>query len=392
MKSKINYSNTIRACFVGYIVQAVVNNYLPLLLLTFNKFYHITLAELTLLVSINFIVQLITDSLSVLFIDKIGYRLSMIIAHILAMIGLVLLAISPNIVDDSFPIMLFSVVIYAIGGGLLEVLVSPIVEACPTERKELVMSTLHSFYCWGQVGVVFFSTIYFKIFGVENWVFLTLIWAILPLANAIAFMKVPIMPLIPEGEEQKKAKELITSKEFFQMIVLMICAGASEQSVSQWASTFAEASLGISKTIGDLAGPMFFALCMGISRFFYGKYGTKIKLEKFMLFSIVMCIFSYCMISFTHYAPLGLLGCGLCGLSVGILWPGTFSLASSKIRNGGTLMYALLALAGDLGCMAGPMLVGSITNNVGGDIKRGIAVATIFPIIMLISNIRASKS
>lgn len=392
MKSKINYSNTIRACFVGYIVQAVVNNYLPLLLLTFNKFYHITLAELTLLVSINFIVQLITDSLSVLFIDKIGYRLSMIIAHILAMIGLVLLAISPNIVDDSFPIMLFSVVIYAIGGGLLEVLVSPIVEACPTERKELVMSTLHSFYCWGQVGVVFFSTIYFKIFGVENWVFLTLIWAILPLANAIAFMKVPIMPLIPEGEEQKKAKELITSKEFFQMIVLMICAGASEQSVSQWASTFAEASLGISKTIGDLAGPMFFALCMGISRFFYGKYGTKIKLEKFMLFSIVMCIFSYCMISFTHYAPLGLLGCGLCGLSVGILWPGTFSLASSKIRNGGTLMYALLALAGDLGCMAGPMLVGSITNNVGGDIKRGIAVATIFPIIMLISNIRASKN
>ncbi|WP_294350587.1 MFS transporter [uncultured Clostridium sp.] len=392
MKSKINYSNTIRACFVGYIVQAVVNNYLPLLLLTFNKFYHITLAELTLLVSINFIVQLITDSLSVLFIDKIGYRLSMIIAHILAMIGLVLLAISPNIVDDSFPIMLFSVVIYAIGGGLLEVLVSPIVEACPTERKELVMSTLHSFYCWGQVGVVFFSTIYFKIFGVENWTFLTLIWAILPLANAIAFMKVPIMPLIPEGEEQKKAKELITSKEFFQMIVLMICAGASEQSVSQWASTFAEASLGISKTIGDLAGPMFFALCMGISRFFYGKYGTKIKLEKFMLFSIVMCIFSYCMISFTHYAPLGLLGCGLCGLSVGILWPGTFSLASSKIRNGGTLMYALLALAGDLGCMAGPMLVGSITNNVGGDIKRGIAVATIFPIIMLISNIRASKS
>lgn len=392
MKSKINYSNTIRACFVGYIVQAVVNNYLPLLLLTFNKFYHITLAELTLLVSINFIVQLITDSLSVLFIDKIGYRLSMIIAHILAMIGLVLLAISPNIVDDSFPIMLFSVVIYAIGGGLLEVLVSPIVEACPTERKELVMSTLHSFYCWGQVGVVFFSTIYFKIFGVENWVFLTLIWAILPLANAIAFMKVPIMPLIPEGEEQKKAKELITSKEFFQMIVLMICAGASEQSVSQWASTFAEASLGISKTIGDLAGPMFFALCMGISRFFYGKYGTKIKLEKFMLFSIVMCIFSYCMISFTHYALLGLLGCGLCGLSVGILWPGTFSLASSKIRNGGTLMYALLALAGDLGCMAGPMLVGSITNNVGGDIKRGIAVATIFPMIMLISNIRASKS
>lgn len=392
MKSKINYSNTIRACFVGYIVQAVVNNYLPLLLLTFNKFYHITLAELTLLVSINFIVQLITDSLSVLFIDKIGYRLSMIIAHILAMIGLVLLAISPNIVDNSFPIMLFSVVIYAIGGGLLEVLVSPIVEACPTERKELVMSTLHSFYCWGQVGVVFFSTIYFKIFGVENWTFLTLIWAILPLANAIAFMKVPIMPLIPEGEEQKKTKELITSKEFFQMIVLMICAGASEQSVSQWASTFAEASLGISKTIGDLAGPMFFALCMGISRFFYGKYGTKIKLEKFMLFSIVMCIFSYCMISFTHYAPLGLLGCGLCGLSVGILWPGTFSLASSKIRNGGTLMYALLALAGDLGCMAGPMLVGSITNNVGGDIKRGIAVATIFPIIMLISNIRASKS
>ncbi|MBE6050572.1 MAG: MFS transporter [Clostridium sp.] len=387
-----NYSNTIRACFLGYIIQAVVNNYLPLLLLTFNKFYQITLVELTFLVSINFVVQLITDALSALFIDRIGYRKSMIIAHILAMVGLISLAIFPNIVDNAFPTMVFSVVIYAIGGGLLEVLVSPIVEACPTERKELVMSTLHSFYCWGQVGVVFFSTIFFEVFGVENWSVLTIIWAILPFINALVFTKVPIMPLVPEEEEQKKAKELFTSKIFFQMIILMICAGASEQSVSQWASTFAEASLGVSKTIGDLTGPMFFALCMGISRFFYGKYGAKIKLERFMLISIIMCMFSYCMISFTHYAFLGLFGCGICGLSVGILWPGTFSIASSKIKNGGTLMYALLALAGDLGCMAGPMVVGSITNNFGGDIKKGIAVAMIFPIIMFVSSIVLDKS
>lgn len=379
---KPNYQKTIYACFIGYIVQAIVNNFVPLLFLTFEKTYHIPLSRITMLITINFGIQLLVDLLSAGFVDKIGYRVSVVIAHIFAAVGLVGLTILPEILPDAYAGLLLAVLIYALGGGLLEVLVSPIVESCPTDNKEKAMSLLHSFYCWGQVGVVLVSTIFFGLFGIENWKILAGIWALVPVINAFVFVKAPIAPLIEDGEAGMTMLELLKSKIFWIMFVMMLCAGASEQSVSQWASTFAEKGLGVTKTIGDLAGPMLFAVLMGSSRAFYGKMGHKIDLDRFMFGSSVLCILSYLLIVLSPVPVFSLVGCGLCGLSVGIMWPGTFSKASSALRKGGTAMFALLALAGDLGCSGGPTLVGAVASVASDNLKMGIFMAIVFPVIM----------
>ena len=377
------YNKTITACFVGYIVQAIINNFVPLLFLTFERTYQIPLSQITLLVTINFGVQLFVDLLSVKFVDKIGYRASMVIAHLCSAAGLVLLTILPEVMDPAFLGILTAVVVYAIGGGLLEVLVSPIVEACPSDHKEKAMSMLHSFYCWGHVGVVALSTLYFYIVGISNWKLLAIIWAVIPLANALAFTKVPIAPLLPEGESGLRMKDLLGMKLFWILFIMMVCAGASEQAVSQWASTFAEQALGITKTLGDLAGPMAFAILMGASRFFYGKYGDRIDLDRFMIFSSLLCILSYLGISLIPVPLVSLAACAVCGLSVGIMWPGTFSKASQALRRGGTAMFALLALGGDVGCSGGPTLVGLISSSLNDNLKAGILAAIIFPVLLL---------
>ncbi|BFK21449.1 hypothetical protein F230042K4_27400 [Mediterraneibacter glycyrrhizinilyticus] len=377
------YNKTITACFVGYIVQAIINNFVPLLFLTFERTYQIPLSQITLLVTINFGVQLFVDLLSVKFVDKIGYRASMVIAHLCSAAGLVLLTILPEVMSSSFLGILTAVVVYAIGGGLLEVLVSPIVEACPSDHKEKAMSMLHSFYCWGHVGVVALSTLYFYIVGISNWKILAVIWAVIPLANALAFTKVPIAPLLPEGESGLRMKDLLGMKLFWVLFIMMVCAGASEQAVSQWASTFAEQALGITKTLGDLAGPMAFAILMGASRFFYGKYGDRIDLDRFMIFSSLLCILSYLGISLIPVPLVSLAACAVCGLSVGIMWPGTFSKASQALRRGGTAMFALLALGGDVGCSGGPTLVGLISSSLNDNLKAGILAAIIFPVLLL---------
>ena len=377
------YNKTITACFVGYIVQAIINNFVPLLFLTFERTYQIPLSQITLLVTINFGVQLFVDLLSVKFVDKIGYRASMVIAHLCSAAGLVLLTILPEVMDPAFLGILTAVAVYAIGGGLLEVLVSPIVEACPSDHKEKAMSMLHSFYCWGHVGVVALSTLYFYIVGISNWKLLAVIWAVIPLANALAFTKVPIAPLLPEGESGLRMKDLLGMKLFWILFIMMVCAGASEQAVSQWASTFAEQALGITKTLGDLAGPMAFAILMGASRFFYGKYGDRIDLDRFMIFSSLLCILSYLGISLIPVPLVSLAACAVCGLSVGIMWPGTFSKASQALRRGGTAMFALLALGGDVGCSGGPTLVGLISSSLNDNLKAGILAAIIFPVLLL---------
>lgn len=378
------YKHTIVACFLGYIVQAIINNFIPLLFLTFQSSYGIPLSQITFLVTFNFGLQLLVDMISPGFIDKIGYRASMIIAHICASAGLIGLAFLPEIMPNPLAGLMFSVIIYAIGGGLLEVLVSPIVEACPTDNKESTMSLLHSFYCWGHVGVVLLSTVFFRVFGIENWKFMAFVWALVPLFNMLAFCKVPIAPLLAEDEKGLTLFELLKNKLFWIMLILMICAGACEQAVSQWASTFAEKGLNISKTMGDLAGPMLFAILMGSARAFYGKYGEKINLHSFMIGSGVLCLFSYLLISLSSSPILGLIGCGLCGLSVGILWPGTFSLSASGLKGGGTLLFALLALGGDVGCSGGPTVVGIVSDLFGEDLRKGILAAVIFPILLLI--------
>lgn len=337
------YQKTIYACFVGYIVQAIVNNFVPLLFLTFEKSYHIPLSQITMLITINFGIQLLVDLLSAGFVDRIGYRVSVVLAHVFAAVGLVGLVLLPEIMPNAFAGLLIAVFIYALGSGLIEVLISPIVESCPTDNKEKAMSLLHSFYCWGHVGVVLLSTVFFGIFGIANWKILACIWALIPVINAFVFAKAPIAPLIEEGESGMTMLDLCKSKVFWVMMLMMLFAGASEQAVSQWASTFAEKGLGVTKTIGDLAGPMTFAILMGSSRAFYGKFGHKIDLDRFMLGSSVLCIFSYLLIAASPIPFLSLVGCGICGLSVGIMWPGTFSKASVALKNGGTAMFALLA-------------------------------------------------
>lgn len=382
VKKSPGYQSTIKACFIGYIVQAIVNNFAPLLFLIFQSTYNIPLSKITLLITFNFFVQLCVDMLSAGFIDKIGYRTAIILAHVLSALGLVSLAVLPGMLPNAFAGLLIAVMIYAVGGGLLEVLVSPIVEACPTDNKETAMSLLHSFYCWGHVGVVLLTTLFFSVFGVGKWKVLAILWAVIPALNCLLFAKVPVYSLLEEGDAGLPVKKLFGNKTFWLLLLLMICAGASEQAVSQWASTFAESGLNVSKTVGDLAGPMFFAILMGVSRTFYGKYGEKIELNMFMRLSAVLCVCSYLLISLSPMPVFGLLGCGICGLSVGILWPGFFSIAANVIPRGGTMLFALLALGGDVGCSAGPTFAGMVSSAAGGNLHMGILAAVIFPVMM----------
>lgn len=380
---KDRYQKTMYACFIGYIVQAIINNFVPLLFLTFEKEYGIPLSRITMLITFNFGIQLLVDLLSAGFVDRIGYRISIVLAHAFSAAGLIGLVVLPRLLPDAFAGIFLSVVTYAIGGGLIEVLISPIVESCPSDNKEKAMSLLHSFYCWGHVAVVLLSTAFFKLFGIENWKILALAWAIIPILNGIAFTRVPIASLIQEGEKGMTIKELCKSRVFWILMLMMACAGASEQGVSQWASTFAERGLGVSKAVGDLAGPMAFAVFMGRARAFYGKFGDRIDLDKFMIGSGILCTLSYLCISLAPSALVSLIGCSVCGFSVGIMWPGTFSKAASALRGGGTSLFALLALAGDVGCSGGPTLVGFVTGLASDDLKKGILTGVIFPLLLL---------
>ena len=385
MKDK--YQKTMYACFAGYIVQAIVNNFVPLLFLTFESSYNIPLSQITMLITFNFGIQLIVDLLSTKFVDRIGYRVSIVMAHVFAAGGLIGLVVLPDLLPNAFAGLLIAVVIYAIGGGLIEVLISPIMESCPTENKEKAMSLLHSFYCWGHVGVVLLSTLFFKLCGIENWKILALIWAVIPIVNGIVFCKAPIASLIEDGEIGMSLRDLCRNQIFWILMLMMVCAGASEQAVSQWASTFAEQGLGVTKTIGDLAGPMAFAILMGSARAFYGKFGEKIDLDKFMMGSSLLCVIAYLCISLSPSPLISLVGCAVCGLSVGIMWPGTFSKASATLKNGGTAMFALLALAGDVGCSGGPTLVGFVTGQMSNNLKLGILAGIVFPILLIVAEI-----
>ena len=384
-----DFGATIRACFAGYVVQAIVNNFVPLLFITFHREFGIPLSKITLLVTFNFGLQLLIDLCSVFLVDRLGYRVCAVLAHVFSASGLLLLTILPALLPDAFTGILISVTLYAVGGGLLEVLISPIVEACPTDNKETQMSLLHAFYCWGHVAVVLFSTLFFFLFGISQWKILALLWALLPILNGIAFTRVPIRTLAEEhGIDDAPLKNILSTGTFWLFFLLMICSGASEQAVSQWASTFAEMSLGVSKSIGDLAGPMAFGVLMGLSRTLYGKFGEKIPLVRFMIASTLLCILSNLLISLSGIPALSLLGCALTGLSVGIMWPGTFSLSSANIRGGGTAMFALLALAGDVGCMGGPTLAGFVAGAFGDNLHLGILCSIVFPSLMLVGLIR----
>ena len=384
LRIKENYNHTLYACFIGYIIQAIVNNFVPLLFLTFQREYGISLEKISLLITFNFGIQLIVDFLAAGFVDRIGYRICVVAAQFFSCTGLLALAFLPNLMPDPFYGLLVAGIIYAIGGGLIEVLISPIVEACPTKRKKAAMGLLHSFYCWGHAAVILLSTLFFAVFGIENWRVLACIWAAVPFLNALYFTQVPIASLNEDGSGMSMG-ELFRNKMFWFMIILMICAGACEQGISQWASAFAESSLNVSKTVGDLAGPCAFAVLMGLSRIVYAKFSEQISLYQYMFCCGILCLISYLLAALSASPLLGLAGCALCGLSVGVMWPGTFSLSSRSIPGGGTAMFAFLALAGDVGCAGGPSLVGLVSGLAGDNMKTGILSGITFPLLLIVT-------
>lgn len=394
MNKQKNYKKTLVACYLGFITQAISANFAPLLFLTFKSTYGITFEKIAMIPLVFYLTQLLIDLAATKFADKIGYRICVVVSQVLSAVGLCLMAILPEVLPIPFVGILISVVLYAIGSGLIEVLVSPIVEACPFENKDGMMSLLHSFYCWGAMGVILGSTLFFAVFGVENWKILTVIWALIPLYNTWNFMNCPIERLVEDGKSMSISK-LLKTPIFWLMIVLMVCSGASEASMAQWASAFTESAIGVSKTVGDLAGPCSFAMFMGISRMLYGKFSEKLDLTKVMLGCGVMCAGCYLLASLSAVPIFGLAGCALCGLAVGIMWPGSISISSKKCPRGGTAMFAFLALAGDLGAMVSPSMVGTLSEMAGGNLKTGLLVATIFPFVLvfglLILNKRARK-
>ena len=381
MKHLKKYDHTIYASYLGYITQAIVNNFAPLLFLTLSSDYNLTLDKITFITTLNFAVQLITDLLAAKYVDKIGYRPCVVAAHIFSFAGLISMAFLPDLLPNPYIGLLISVVCYAVGGGLIEVLISPIVEACPTPKKEAAMSLLHSFYCWGHVAVVLCSTAFFHFFGITNWKLLACLWSLVPLANSFYFLLVPLYPIVSE-HERLSVREMIKQKVFWLLMIIMICAGASEQAMSQWASAFAESGLQVSKTIGDLAGPCAFAIFMGTARALYGKYSDYLPLKKMMMACSVLCVCCYLTATLATSPFISLIGCALCGFSVGIFWPGTFSTAAIALPNTGTAMYALMALAGDVGCSAGPSLVGFVANANNNNLKLGLLFAIVFPIVI----------
>jgi len=378
-----NYNHTILACYIGYITQAIINNFAPLLFLTFAAGFGLSLDKITMIPTVNFAVQLTVDLISAKVVDRIGYRPCIMAAHVFSAAGLIALAVLPFVMDPFLGI-LIAVVLYAIGGGIIEVLISPIVEACPTKRKEGAMSLLHSFYCWGQVALVAVSTGFFALFGMESWPVMAVLWALVPIFNIGYFALVPIFPIVPSDEKQQSIAQLLRQKAFWILAVMMLCAGASELAMSQWASAFVESALHISKTMGDLMGPCLFGVFMGTARAIYGKYSDRIPLKKMIMGCAVLCMACY-ILAVTAQSPLlALAGCAVCGFSVGIFWPGTFSTAVKALPGGGTAMFAFMSLAGDLGCSSGPTLVGLAANALGGSLKAGLAFATIFPLGMLL--------
>ena len=390
MAAQTNYRRTLIACYLGFVTQAICANFAPLLFLTFRETYDLTLEQIALIPTLFFFTQLVVDFACAKFVDRIGYRVSVVASEAFSAAGLIGLAFLPDRMPSPFVGILICVILYAMGSGLIEVLVSPIVEACPFDNKEGVMSLVHSFYCWGSVTVILFSTLFFAIFGIDAWRMLTCIWAIIPLYNLFNFAVCPIEHLVEEGEGMT-ISALIRTPLFWLLALLMVCSGASELSMSQWASAFTESALGVSKMVGDLAGPCLFAVLMGISRVFYSRRSVRMNLERYMIACGVLCLGCYLLSALAPSPLLGLIGCAVTGLSVGVMWPGTLSISSRACPKGGTAMFALLALSGDMGGTLGPLLVGECSAWAGDNLRMGILAGILFPTLMIVGLIAMQR-
>ena len=382
MKKELTWQHTQYACYMGYITQAIIVNLPALLFVTFRTHYDISLTQLSLLVVLLFVVQIAVDMISAPVVDKIGYRIYSVGSFLLSCAGLVLMSVLPMVMDDTYAALLIAVTVASAGSGMLEVIISPINDSLPRPKDGPgAMSLLHSFYCWGVVAVVLLSTVYFSLFGTENWMYLPVLWAFIPLIGLLAFCKVPLYPLVKEGKAMPFLA-LLRTPMFWALFLFMICAGASEQGMSQWSSYFAEVGLNVNKTLGDLFGPCLFATLMGLSRMVYANFGHKLNLSRFIRWSLVLCVASYLLAVFAPHPVLAFCGCALCGFSVGILWPGVFSIAAEQLPMGGTTMFALLALAGDVGCGSGPAVTGLV--GAAQTLKDGLLINMLFPLVMLI--------
>lgn len=383
MESKKKYKKTLLACYLGFVTQAICANFTPLLFLRFHNIYGISFSNLALISTCFYFTQLITDFVCAGVVNKIGYRKCVVVSEIASVLGLLGLALLPDLFSSPFIVILVCVIFYAIGSGLIEVLGSPIIEACPFENKDAMMSLLHSFYCWGSAFVILGSTLFFTVFGIENWRIMAVIWAVLPLYNIYNFATCPIEKLTEDGQSMTMS-QLFKTKIFWLFILLMVCAGASEITMAQWASAFAESALHVSKTVGDLAGPCGFAIFMAISRSIYGKFGEKMNLTLFMTASGILCLCCYLLAGLAQIPIMGLIGCAVCGFSVGIMWPGSISISSALLPTGGTAMFALLALAGDLGGSLGPAIVGAVSQRMDNNLQSGVLIGCVFPIVLVI--------
>jgi fucose permease len=390
-KTNKKYTSTKIACYTGYFVQAIINNLAPLFYVIFQEEFGINYTKISWLIMLNFITQLVVDIVSVKAIEKFGYRVSIVAAHIFSAAGLFLLGILPRMMDNHYLGIVIPIITYAIGSGLIEVLVSPIVEGLPLQNKSGEMSLLHSFYCWGQMSVVLLTTVAIKFTGGENWIYAPMLWAIIPFINMFAFMKVPIFPPVPDGEDEMKTGELFRKPIFILLALLMLCSGASELTMAQWASTFAEKSLGVDKLMGDLLGPCLFALLMASGRVAFGLFGDRIDIRKVLSFSAALCVAAYLLATLSKNPMVSLIGCGLSGLSVATMWPGVFSFAAKLFPRGGTPLFAMLAVFGDLGCATGPWLAGVVSDIVRetsisfDPLKFGILTMAVFPVTMIVT-------
>ncbi|MBQ6884261.1 MAG: MFS transporter [Clostridia bacterium] len=378
-----SYKSTKIACFAGFVVQAIINNFLPLLFIIFNTRYNLNYEQLGRLLFINFFVQLIVDALTPAVVKHIGYRGAAIACHGLAAVGLCLLGILPLLFPKQiYTCVIIAIIIYATGSGIIEVCISPIVEMLPGDKKGADMAFSHSFYCWGQAFTVLVSTILIYLIGQDGWQLIPIIWAVIPFVNMFNFMRVPIVEQVDEPVS-KTAKALFKNRDFWIFAIIMICAGASEITMAEWASIFTQQALGVSKTVGDLLGPCAFAICMGSGRVIFGLFDGKFNPKKALIINNILCVICYVGVAVCSIEWLSLVACALCGFTVSLSWPGTYSMAARYFPTGGTLMFSLLALCGDFGCSIGPWTMGIVANST--TLQMGFLVCAIFPAIMVVT-------
>jgi fucose permease len=407
---RYTYKHTLKACYLGYITQAIVNNLAPLLFVVFQNEFAISFEKIGRLILMNFATQILVDLFAVRYADKIGHRRLAVVAHGFCAVGLASMGILPRILPDAYSGLVLAAMLYAVGGGLIEVLISPMVEALPGDAKASAMSLLHSFYCWGQMAVVLITTLLLWALGSGVWPFVCALWALVPFFNLFLFTRVPLAPPLAEGMRQTRLRDLLKSRAFIIALVLMMCAGASELTMSQWSSLFAEKGLGVSKVVGDLLGPCLFAVLMGLGRMLYGLFGERINLSRAMLFSGALCIACYSLTIFGGHPALSLVGCAVCGLSVALMWPGTLSMTAAKYPAGGTAMFGMMAVFGDLGASVGPWLAGLASDLAQGSaiiqqkaqtvglsleqmgLKSGLLLGCIFPMVMFVGVMMFRKS